>query len=81
MNIHEFQARELFAEFGVATQPGQVAHTPSEAETVATGLSGGKLVIKAQIHAGGRGKGTFKYGFKGGVHLCDTPAEAKDLAS
>jgi succinyl-CoA synthetase beta subunit len=81
MNIHEFQARELFAEFGVATQPGQVAHTPSEAETVATGLSGGKLVIKAQIHAGGRGKGTFKNGFKGGVHLCDTPAEAKDLAS
>ena len=81
MNIHEFQARELFAEFGVATQPGRVAHTPSEAETVATGLSGGKLVIKAQIHAGGRGKGTFKNGFKGGVHLCDTPAEAKDLAS
>ena len=81
MNIHEFQARELFAEFGVATQPGSVAHTPDEAETVATGLNQGKLVIKAQIHAGGRGKGTFKNGFKGGVHLCDTPAEAKDLAS
>ena len=77
MNIHEFQARELFAEFGVATQPGRVANTPAEAEAVATGLSGGKLVIKAQIHAGGRGKGTFKSGFKGGVHLCDTPAEAK----
>jgi succinyl-CoA synthetase beta subunit len=81
MNIHEFQARELFAEFGVATQPGRVANTPEEAEAVATGLSGGKLVIKAQIHAGGRGKGTFKNGFKGGVHLCDTPAEAKGLAS
>ena len=81
MNIHEFQARELFAEFGVATQPGRVANTPAEAEAVATGLSDGKLVIKAQIHAGGRGKGTFKSGFKGGVHLCDTPAEAKDLAS
>ncbi|MEI6081108.1 MAG: ADP-forming succinate--CoA ligase subunit beta [Verrucomicrobiota bacterium] len=81
MNIHEFQARELFAEFGVATQPGSVAHTPDEAETVATGLNQGKLVIKAQIHAGGRGKGTFKNGFKGGVHLCDTPVEAKDLAS
>jgi len=81
MNIHEFQARELFAEFGVATQPGSVALTPDEAETVATGLNQGKLVIKAQIHAGGRGKGTFKNGFKGGVHLCDTPAEAKDLAS
>lgn len=81
MNIHEFQARELFAEFGVATQPGGVAHTPAGAETVATGLNGGKLVVKAQIHAGGRGKGTFKNGFKGGVHLCASPAEAKELAS
>ena len=81
MNIHEYQARELFAEFGVATQPGKVALTPAEAETVANGLSGGRLVVKAQIHAGGRGKGTFKNGFKGGVHLCDSAAEAKDLAS
>ncbi|MEI6345277.1 MAG: ADP-forming succinate--CoA ligase subunit beta [Verrucomicrobiota bacterium] len=83
MNIHEFQARELFAEFGVATQPGKVASSPEEAENVALalGLSGGKFVVKAQIHAGGRGKGTFKNGFKGGVHLCGTPTEAKDLAS
>jgi succinyl-CoA synthetase beta subunit len=80
MNIHEFQARQLFAEFAVATQPGSVANTPEEAEVVAAGL-GGKLVVKAQIHAGGRGKGTFKSGFKGGVHLCDSPSEAKDLAS
>ena len=80
MNIHEFQARQLFAEFAVATQPGSVANTPEEAEVVAAGL-GGKLVVKAQIHAGGRGKGTFKSGFKGGVHLCDSPSEARDLAS
>ena len=80
MNIHEYQARELFAKFHVATQPGAVAFTPDEAEAVATRL-GGKLVVKAQIHAGGRGKGTFKNGFKGGVHLCDTPAEAKDIAA
>ena len=80
MNIHEFQARELFAEFGVATQPGSVAHTAEEAKYVAASL-GGKLVIKAQIHAGGRGKGSFKSGFKGGVHLCDTPDEAKELAT
>jgi len=80
MNIHEFQARQLFAEFAVATQPGSVANTPEEAEVVAAGL-GGKLVVKAQIHAGGRGKGTFKSGFKGGVHLCDSPPEARDLAS
>jgi len=83
MNIHEFQARELFAEFGVATQPGKVASSPEEAENVALalGLSGGNFVVKAQIHAGGRGKGTFKNGFKGGVHLCGTPTEAKDLAA
>ncbi|PTX96883.1 ADP-forming succinate--CoA ligase subunit beta [Spartobacteria bacterium LR76] len=80
MNIHEYQARELFAKFGVATQPGAVAFTPDEAEAVASKL-GGKIVVKAQIHAGGRGKGTFKNGFKGGVHLCDTPAQARDLAS
>jgi succinyl-CoA synthetase beta subunit len=79
MNIHEYQARELFAKFQVATQPGGVASTPEEAESIATKL-GGKLVVKAQIHAGGRGKGAFKNGFKGGVHLCDTPAEARDLA-
>ena len=80
MNIHEYQARELFAQFNVATQPGGVAATPDEAAQVAEKL-GGRLVVKAQIHAGGRGKGTFKSGFKGGVHLCDTPAEAKGLAA
>ena len=80
MNIYEYQARELFAKFDVATQPGGVAFTPDEAEQVAAKV-GGKLVVKAQIHAGGRGKGTFKNGFKGGVHLCDTPAEAKELAA
>ncbi|HEY5891896.1 MAG TPA: ADP-forming succinate--CoA ligase subunit beta [Chthoniobacterales bacterium] len=80
MNIHEYQARELFAKFGVATQPGKVAFTPDEAKAVADKL-GGKIVVKAQIHAGGRGKGTFKNGFKGGVHLCETPGQAYDLAA
>jgi succinyl-CoA synthetase beta subunit len=81
MNIHEYQAKELFEKFGVATAPGRVAHTPEEAEAVARGIGGGELVVKAQIHAGGRGKGTFKNGFKGGVHLCKTPEEAKEIAS
>ncbi len=80
MNIHEYQARELFAEFNVATQPGRVAFTAEEAHKIAADL-GGKIVVKAQIHAGGRGKGTFESGFKGGVHLCDTPKEASDLAA
>src|SRR6187402_1631926 len=70
MNIHEYQARELFGKYGVATQPGRVAGTPEEAEKVATDLGTKELIVKAQIHAGGRGKGTFKSGFKGGVHVC-----------
>jgi succinyl-CoA synthetase beta subunit len=80
MNIHEYQARELFGKYGVATQPGRVASTAEEAEKVATELGVKQVVVKAQIHAGGRGKGTFKSGFKGGVHLCTSPADAKKLA-
>ncbi len=80
MNIHEYQARELFARFQVPTQPGSVAFTSEEATDVASKL-GGRIVVKAQIHAGGRGKGVFKSGFKGGVHLCETPAEAGELAA
>jgi succinyl-CoA synthetase beta subunit len=81
MNIHEYQAKELMQKFGVATSPGAVASTAEEAEAVAKSLNTSDLVVKAQIHAGGRGKGAFKNGFKGGVHLCKTPAEAKELAS
>ena len=81
MNIHEYQAKELFQKYGVATAPGKVAHTPEEAGNVAREIGGGDLVVKAQIHAGGRGKGTFKNGFKGGVHLVKTPEEAQQAAS
>ena len=51
-----------------------------EARTAAEALGGSNLVVKAQVHAGGRGKGTFKNGFKGGVHLCDTPEKAREQA-
>ncbi|MEI8294070.1 MAG: ADP-forming succinate--CoA ligase subunit beta [bacterium] len=81
MNIHEYQAKELLDQFGVANSPGGVASTPEEAEKIAASLNTQDLVIKAQVHAGGRGKGTFKNGFKGGVHLCKTPAEIRDTAS
>ncbi len=81
MNIHEYQARELFEKFGVATSKGRVAATPDEAAEAATALGGNKIVVKAQIHAGGRGKGTFKNGFKGGVHLCATPEDAREIAA
>ena len=80
MNIHEYQAKKLFEQFNVATPKGAPAETPEEAERVAAGLNTSNLVVKAQIHAGGRGKGTFTNGFKGGVKLCTTPAEAGELA-
>src|SRR5687768_9214051 len=81
MNIHEYQAKELLQKFGVATPPGKAARSPAEAERAAKDLGGGELVVKAQIHAGGRGKGTFANGFKGGVHLCKSPEEAREIAS
>jgi succinyl-CoA synthetase beta subunit len=81
MNIHEYQAKELLQKFGVATPPGKVASSPAEAEQVARELGGSGLVVKAQIHAGGRGKGTFTSGFKGGVHLCKSPKEAREIAT
>src|SRR5882672_10787007 len=80
MNIHEYQAKELLQKFGAATTPGKVAATPEEAEQIARELGTNDLVVKAQVHAGGRGKGTFANGFKGGVHLVKSPAEARDVA-
>src|ERR1700704_4947961 len=81
MNIHEYQAKELLQEFGVATPRGKAVSTPEEAEEAARELGTNDLVVKAQIHAGGRGKGTFANGFKGGVHLCKSPEEAREVAS
>ena len=80
MNIHEYQAKELLQKFGVATPRGKVASTPEEAEQIAREIGTAEIVVKAQIHAGGRGKGTFANGFKGGVHLCKTPEEAREIA-
>jgi succinyl-CoA synthetase beta subunit len=73
MNIHEYQAREIFRNHGIPVPPGEVATTPQEAESIAAGL-GGIVVVKAQVHAGGRGKA-------GGVKLAKTPAEAREHAS
>src|SRR5678810_726710 len=81
MNIHEYQAKELLQKFGVATPPGRAASTAAEAEQAARDLGPGELVIKAQVHAGGRGKGTFTNGFEGGVHLSKSPAQAREIAS
>ena len=80
MNIHEYQAKELLEKFGVAVPRGSSAATPEEAERVARSLGTNNLVVKAQIHAGGRGKGVFKNGFKGGVQLCKTASQAREFA-
>ena len=74
MKIHEYQGKELFRKYGVPTPRGILATTPEEAEKAATSLGTPVVVVKAQIHAGGRGKG-------GGVKLARSPAEAKALAS
>ena len=80
MNIHEFQAKELLQGFGVATPRGRVASTADGAEQIACEMAPAEMVVKAQIHAGGRGKGTFANGFKGGVHVCKTPEEVREAA-
>ncbi len=73
MNIHEYQAKEIFRKYGVPIPPGEVATTPEEAESIARRFAT-TVVVKAQVHAGGRGKA-------GGVKLAKTPAEAKSMAA
>src|ERR1700677_1932495 len=83
MNIHEYQAKQLLAQYGVAVPPGEVCNTPEAAKAIAEKLfaSGEKVVVvKSQIHAGGRGKGTFKSGFQGGVKLCRTAEDIFEKA-
>jgi succinyl-CoA synthetase beta subunit len=83
MNIHEYQAKSLLQKFGVAVPKGGVAYTPEEAEKVARSLAGPVYVVKAQIHAGGRGAGRFQDNpqGKGGVRVVKSPAEvAKNAA-
>src|SRR5438067_9520686 len=81
MNIHEYQAKGLFERFGAATTRGKVASTPEEAEKIAREIGATEVVVKAQVHAGGRGKGTFANGFKGGVHVVKSPKEAREVAA
>ena len=74
MNIHEYQAKELLSLYGAATPTGKVAFNEDEAHQIAQDLNSGKYVIKAQIHAGGRGKG-------GGVKLASVLDQVKEIAS
>jgi succinyl-CoA synthetase beta subunit len=83
MNIHEYQARQLLDKNGVANPPWQMCETPTAAQAAATKLFGDGatlIAVKSQIHAGGRGKGTFKSGYQGGVKLCKTPDDVCEKA-
>jgi succinyl-CoA synthetase beta subunit len=73
VNIHEYQAKEVLRRYGVATLKGRIAHSPDEAVAAAKEVGGNLWVVKAQIHAGGRGKG-------GGVKIAKTVDEVKDLS-
>ncbi|MCY3550843.1 MAG: ADP-forming succinate--CoA ligase subunit beta [Candidatus Poribacteria bacterium] len=73
MNIHEYQAKQILESYGVNTLPGEVAETPEEAEAIAQELNCERYVVKAQIHAGGRGKG-------GGIKVANSTAEVKQHA-
>ncbi|PDH37877.1 MAG: ADP-forming succinate--CoA ligase subunit beta [Halieaceae bacterium MED-G27] len=74
MNLHEYQGKALFAEYGLPVSVGQAVDTPEAAAAAAEAIGGDKWVVKAQVHAGGRGKA-------GGVKLVDSPVEAKDFAA
>ena len=73
MNLHEYQARKLFAEYGIPTPPGKPAHSLKEALRGAADIGGDSWVVKAQVHAGGRGKA-------GGVKLAHSMDELEEIA-
>ena len=81
MNIHEYQAKELFAQFGVAVPKGVAVTSAAEFEGALAKIdTSGGIMVKSQIHAGGRGKGTFTDGFKGGVKFSPTKEKALENA-
>ena len=81
MNIHEYQAKQLLKEYGLPVSDGRAVTRAEEAKTAAGAMDGPIWVVKAQIHAGGRGKGTFKEaeaGDKGGVRIAQSVEEAEE---
>jgi succinyl-CoA synthetase beta subunit len=84
MNLQEYQAKELLVQHGVAVPAGDVCTTPEAGAGIARQLlaAGEKLIaVKSQIHAGGRGKGTFKNGYQGGVKICKTAEDVREKAA
>jgi succinyl-CoA synthetase beta subunit len=80
MNIHEYQAKALFEKFGIAVPKGAQAKNAAEFDAALAQLPIGPTMVKSQIHAGGRGKGTFTDGYKGGVKFCKTKEDAREIA-
>jgi len=84
LNLHEYQSQQLMREHGLKVAKGSTATTPDEAESIAKAFfafSGETdLVVKAQVLAGGRGKGTFDNHFKSGIHVCTSPEEVKQVS-
>ena len=80
LSLHEYQSKELMQAFGINTQPFKIARTPSEAVEAARSLNVSEYVIKAQILAGGRGKGTFDTGLKGGIKLVENLEEVETVS-
>lgn len=79
-DLHEYQSKELMAKFKVTVQKGGIATSPEEAGKVAASLDpAGGLILKSQVHAGGRGKGTLTSGLKGGVQVLKTPSEVSEF--
>ena len=74
MDIHEYQAKELLANFGVPVPSGGIAYTPEQAVYRATEIGGARFAVKAQIHSGARGKA-------GGIKLCSSEDEVRDAAA
>lgn len=81
LSIHEYQSMKLLNLYGIPTPKSVAATSPQEAYAAASNFGKDKLVIKAQVLAGGRGKGKFDNGFQGGVHMVDSPEQAKEIAS
>src|SRR5688572_5738443 len=78
-DLHEYQSKIILRNNGLLVQKGDIATSSEEAYSIAKQLKG-ELIIKAQVHAGGRGKGHLTSGLKGGVKICKTPEEIKNYA-
>uniref|UniRef100_A0A8C9WHK9 Succinate--CoA ligase [ADP-forming] subunit beta, mitochondrial n=1 Tax=Scleropages formosus TaxID=113540 RepID=A0A8C9WHK9_SCLFO len=81
LSLHEYMSIGLLKESGISVPAGMVANTPEEAYSVAKQIGSKDLVVKAQVLAGGRGKGTFEGGLRGGVKIVYSPEEARDISS